>query len=100
MVKKIVFSPEANERLKEIILYLVNEWSDKSAEKFINILENKLSHIENFPLLYPAFNDYPNIHFCVINKQITLYYRITDSNIEVITLFDSRSNPSNLKLQN
>lgn len=34
MVKKVIFSPEANERLKEIINYLVKEWSVSSAEKF------------------------------------------------------------------
>lgn len=98
MVKKVVFSPEANERLKETINYLVKEWSVNSAEKFINILEVKLSLISKFPLLYPAFKDEKDIHYCVINEQITLYYRITESNIEIITLFDSRSNPSNLKL--
>lgn len=98
MVKKITFSTEANERLKEIILYLVNEWSVKSAEKFVNILEEKLSHIKQFPLMYPALIDNDDIHFCVINKQITLYYKINESEIEVITLFDTRSNPSKLKL--
>ncbi|MCC6866825.1 MAG: type II toxin-antitoxin system RelE/ParE family toxin [Ignavibacteria bacterium] len=98
MVKKITFSPEANEKLKDIILYLVNEWSVKSAVKFIKILEDKLNHIEQFPLLYPVFNVESDIHFCVINKQITRYYRITDLNIEIITLFDSRSNPTSIKL--
>lgn len=98
MVKKITFSPEANERLKEIILYLVNEWSVNSAAKFIDILNDKLSHIKQFPLMYPALEDNIDIHFCVINKQITLYYRINESEIDVITLFDTRSNPSKLKL--
>lgn len=98
MVKKVIFSPVANERLKEIINYLVKEWSVSSAEKFLNILEVKLSLISKFPLLYPAFKDEQDIHYCVINEQITLYYRITESNIEIITLFDSRRNPSNLKL--
>ncbi len=98
MVKKVVFSTEANERLKEIIDYLVKEWSVNSAENFIKILEVKLSLISKFPLLYPAIQDKLDIHYCVINEQITLYYRITESNIEVITLFDSRSNPTNLKL--
>ena len=98
MVKKITFSTEANERLKEIILYLVNEWSVKSAEKFVYILEDKLSHIKQFPLMYPALIDNDDIHFCVINKQITLYYKINEYEIEVITLFDTRSNPSKLIL--
>lgn len=98
MVKKIIFSPEANERLKEIILYLVNEWSVKSAEKFIELLDDKLSHLQHFPLIYPVLEDNPNVHFCVISKQITLYYRISEYSIEVITLFDTRSNPSKLKL--
>jgi plasmid stabilization system protein ParE len=96
MAKKIIFSPEANERLKEIIFYLVNEWSIDSANKFIDILESKLSNIKKFPLISPKFEDNPEIHYCVINKQITLYYRISESDIEVITLFDSRRNPANL----
>ena len=98
MVKKITFSPEANERLKEIILYLVNEWSINYAAKFIDILDDKISNIKQFPMIYPTLEDNHDIHFCVINKQITLYYKINESEIEVITLFDTRSNPSKLKI--
>ncbi len=98
MVKKIVFSHEANQRLKEIVLYLVKDWSVNSAAKFIDILDDKISHIKLFPLIYPTLEDNPDIHLCVINKQITLYYRIDESSIKVITLFDTSSNPSKLKL--
>lgn len=98
MAKKIIFSPEANSRLKEIITYLVNEWSVNSADKFINILENKLFNIKSFPLISPKLSDNPEVHYCVINKQITLYYRVFESDIEVITLFDNRQNPDSLNI--
>lgn len=96
MAKKIVFSPEANENLSDIVSYLVSEWSVNVGEKFLTILENKINTIKIFPLSHPSVKN--NIRACLINRQITLYYRVNEIEIEVITLFDNRQNPDSLKI--
>ena len=90
MVKKVSFSPEANGRLAEIVSYLVNEWSQASAMKFLNILDHKIENIKLFPKSYPALNVNQKVRCCKVVKQISIYYRIHESEIEVVTLFDNR----------
>ena len=45
MVKKVIFSLEANERLRDIVYYLIDEWSLKHAKKFLSILDNKIKYL-------------------------------------------------------
>ncbi|MCB0726166.1 MAG: type II toxin-antitoxin system RelE/ParE family toxin [Ignavibacteriae bacterium] len=49
MVKRIIYSPEAIQNTKQIVLYLKNNWSLIVANKFINILREKIKFIKRFP---------------------------------------------------
>ncbi|MCG6960817.1 type II toxin-antitoxin system RelE/ParE family toxin [bacterium BMS3Abin03] len=98
MVKKVIFSPEANERLKDIVYYLIDKWSANQADKFLVLLDNKIKNLQLFPHSYPRIRHKVKIHKCVITKQISLYYRVKQDIIEVITLFDSRQDAKKLIL--
>ena len=98
MAKEIIFSPEANDNLKNIIYFILDEWSLKIAEDFLEILDNKLNSILLFPKAYPQIEAKPEIRKCVLTKQVILYYRISEKSIDIITLFDSRQNSDKLKL--
>ena len=50
-----------------------------------------------FPISYPPFEKFPDIRKCVLTKHISLYYKINNKDIEVLTLFDTRQNPDKLK---
>ena len=95
---KINFSPEAKSRTKEIVTYFSREWSVRAAEKFTNILNSKIKNILLFPKSYPSISNKPNVRRCVITNQIALYYRISEFELEVITLFDTRQDPDKLNL--
>ena len=90
MVKKVSFSTEANERLAGIVEYLINEWSVASAEKFLRNLDHKLDNIKLFPHSYPKLSISSNVRCCVVSKQISIYYRVLEKEIEIVTLFDNR----------
>src|SRR6266496_4448185 len=98
MVKKISFSPEANQRLYEIVKYLVDEWSVKTAENFLEILDYKLSHIRLFPRSNPQLEDKEEVRKCVLTTQITLFYRLLNDEVELITFFDTRQDLKKLDL--
>lgn len=83
MVKKVIFSPRAIKNTKEIIQYLKKEWSDKSADRFIDLLREKISIIKEYPSSYNSLDGRENIRRCVITKQITLYYKVGKNKIEV-----------------
>ncbi len=96
MVKKVVFPPEANERLRDIVYYLIDWRSAKSAKKFLEALDNKIKNIRLFPHSFPQIQGKDDIRRCVISTQISLYYRVQQNSIEVITFFDSRQDEKKL----
>jgi hypothetical protein len=46
----------------------------------------------------PVIDVKRNIHRCVVVKQVSLFYRIKSSHIELLLFWDNRQNPSKLKL--
>lgn len=50
------------------------------------------------PKSCPESEEFKGLHKCVVTKHNSLFYRITDDEIEVITLFDNRQDPSSLNL--
>ena len=58
---KINFSKEAKKRTKEILAYLSEEWSVKSAQNFTNVLDNKIKNILLFPRSFSSIEDKPYI---------------------------------------
>jgi plasmid stabilization system protein ParE len=94
---KIIWSDEALTNLKNIINYLENNWSQKETSKFARLLEKRINLITKNPFLFPESNILNGIRRSVLSKQITIYYRITESQIRIITLFDNRQNLKRLK---
>lgn len=98
MVRKVIFSSKADNDLTGIIEYLKSEWSASQIRNFNSILDRKLEIIVNYPYSYPSILNNKNIRKCVLTKQISLFYLIKKDIIFILRLFDSRSNPSKLKL--
>lgn len=92
---KINFSPEA--KMRKYFLF-IKRMVSKCSKDFTVILNNKVQNILSFPKLYPSIQDKPNIRKCVILIKVTLYYRIDEYELEVITLFDTRQDPGKLNI--
>ena len=82
----------------ENIDYLLQIWSEKEAQNFIDkvfeiefILANGNVEFQN--------TDRVGIKLCVINKQISLFYRvINEKNIELLRFWNNNQNLKNLNL--
>lgn len=98
MVRKVVFSSKADSDFAVIIEYLKSEWSANQIRNFNNILDRKLEIIVNYPYSYPSVQNNKYVRKCVLLKQISLFYLIKSDKIFVLRLFDSRQNPSKLKV--
>jgi plasmid stabilization system protein ParE len=70
MKRKIFWSEEAEIRIVEITNYLHTNWSDKSAEIFLNILDDKISLLVLFPEMCESSPTKKGIRRCVITKHI------------------------------
>ena len=95
---KIIWTDEAFKNLENIIAYLEKFWTEKEIRKFARLLDKQLLLIRKNPALYPISKKSNEIRKSVLTKQITLYYRIIETQIYLIALFDSRQNPDKLKI--
>ena len=95
---KVFLSPQALSKLEKLNEYLLENWNSKVRNDFFEKLTAKFEQISNFPKSCVQSEKRKGLFKCVLTKQTTFYYRITENNeIEIITFFDTRQNPDKLK---
>lgn len=93
---KLIWSDEALNNLKGIINYLENRWTKRDIKKFAQLLDKQLKLIEDNPLLFVESDKSNGLRKSVLSRQTTIFYRIINFEIRIITLFDNRQNPNKL----
>lgn len=95
---RVTISERAEKNLRDIVSYLEQEWSSRVSKKYLNILEQKVNLIAEYPNLYEASQKKKSIFRCVITKQSIMYHRVRKEEIEIITIQDSRRDLRQLKI--
>lgn len=98
MVYSIVFSERASKELNSTFKYLEENWSVKIAKEFSATIDIKINFIKSNPYQYPPFKNKKEIRKCVVTEQISLFYRILNDEVQIITLFDTRQDIEKLKI--
>lgn len=98
MVSAVKLSSRAQNDFANIVDYLKDNWSISEIRRFNRIFRKRIQAIKLFPYSYPSISNRHNLRKCVLIHQITLYYKINEDEIIILSLHDSRSNPSKLKL--
>lgn len=93
----IYFAPLAQERLDDTVEYLDITWGKTVRDKFLFEMTRCLRLISQTPDMFPLFGDYPDVRRCLITYYNTLYYRIRNNQVQVLTIWDNRMNPQTLK---
>ncbi len=90
MAKKITWSELAVDRYRNVIQYLLTEWTEKEAVKFIDKVETKLFLLSRFPNIgrKTFFNN--SIRQILLTKHNRLNYKIEKAKIVVLDIFDTR----------
>lgn len=95
LIKTVHLSGRAKIKLeKKLLEYLEAEWSSEVKNNFIHKLDRTIAIIQSNPEIFPKTEVIKGLHKCVITKQTTLYYRIKGSRIDIVTIFDSRQDPT------
>lgn len=84
-------------KLDSLLVYLENEWSTKVKHNFILKFDKSLKQIQKLPDSFPESEKIRDLRKCVVTKQTTVFYRYSDTSIDVITIFDNRQNPKSQK---
>ncbi|MFN8698407.1 MAG: type II toxin-antitoxin system RelE/ParE family toxin [Flavobacteriales bacterium] len=99
MPKAIIWSRFANQDLEQILDYLRAHWDDHVADNFMEVTFEMVEYIGSNPKLFPVIFRKLKVRKCVLTKHNTLFYRETAEAIEILRIFDTRQNPSKLKLK-
>ena len=93
-MRKVIFSETAIKNLKEIKFYLISKWSERVYLNFKTKLIANIDLISKNPEAFPKSDT--TIYKCVLIKQITIFYRFNSTEIQILSLFDTRQNPTKI----
>lgn len=91
---EIVWSNRALKELEHTIEYLENNFTNKELRKLSLEIERNLNIISKNPLIFSK-TETLGIRKVVIAKFNTLYYKIENEKIEIISFFSNRQDPNN-----
>ncbi len=95
--KMVIISPQAREDIISILSYLSLNWNQEVIDEFLQKLETFYFIVSVNPRLFGYFNKQKNIRKYAITRQNIIYYRNKRKEVQIITVFDARQNPSKLK---
>ncbi len=84
---KLFWSEEAVKDLENILYYLTEKWSPKEVENFKQTLSKQLHFIMQFPFMFPASTQNPELRKAVLSKQTSIYYKVEKNMIYLVYLF-------------
>ena len=90
----LLWTENAKSELSEIINYIANKWNEVALRKFVKQLESALESILFVPTASPESSAKKNIRRKVISKQTSIYYKILDNEIVILSIFDNRRDNS------
>jgi plasmid stabilization system protein ParE len=96
MNREIKFSRIAAKKLQNLLVFLEKEWSAKVRNNFVLNLDKSLKQIQQLPGSFPESEKILGLRKCVITKQTTIFYKYSDTSIDVVTIFDNRQDPRSL----
>ena len=94
---KILWTENAVEELERTYEYLERNFTRKELERLAQKIENTVSLISQNPHLFSK-SEKKDIHRVLILKFNTMYYRVKDDNIEILSFFSNRQNPKKRKI--
>lgn len=94
---EILWTDLALEELSETVGYLEREFSQKEIDNLGDEIERISSIISQNPNIFPH-SDKLKTRKAVILKYNTLYYRIMNDQVEILSFFSNRQSPDKMKL--
>ena len=94
---EILWTNHALSELSQAYEYLEEEFTTEELRKLSSEIEFVVDLISRNPFLFPL-SEFKGIRRAVILKHNTLYYRLKNERIEVVSFFNNRRDPENRNL--
>lgn len=96
---KLFWTPRADRELDEAISYLEENWTDKEIQNLALKLDDVLQIITNNPYVFQVSDLRHDVRRAVVAKYNSLYYRINNDSIEILSFYNNWKNPKKRKLK-
>ncbi len=96
---KILWTDFALKELEDTIKYLEEYWTEKELQNLALNIEETLKLISQNPELFQVSEIKKDIRRAIILSHNTLYFRVKNNQIEIISFFSNRQNPKKRKLK-
>ena len=96
---KILWTDFALNELENTIEYLKENWTERELRNLALKIEETLSLLSHNPNLFQASDVRKDIRRVIVAKHNTLYYRVKNNTIEIISFFSNRQSPKKRKLK-
>lgn len=78
--------------------YVAEKFGKSKAKEVYNKIERVLDQVAEMCEMYRASKKREGLRKCVFSKQTSIYYRINEDYIEVVSFRPNRQNPETFKL--
>ena len=92
MAKEIIWTPQAENTFKSVLVYLEENWTIREIENFIASTDAIIKHISKHPEIFRRSNEI-GFHEALVTKHNLLIYKVKPESIDLITFWDTRQNP-------
>lgn len=98
-MKEVYLSPIAERRVEELLEYLLEKWSLRVRNSFLDKLVKSFQRVSEHPESCPEIVEITGVRRCVISKEASFFYREHLNSIEIITIIDNRQDPNLILLE-
>ena len=96
-MREVIITPHAEREILNIFEYLESKWNEKVKKDYSNKLFKVVQIVAKNPDLFPTSERNRKLRKCVITKQSSLFYHYNEKHIVVVSVFDTRQNPTKIK---
>ena len=93
----VIWSPQSKESFENNILHLLETWNEKEANDFIDRVEEILRLISKHPKIFRYLPE-QDVYRCVVVKPVSLFYRLRNHQVELLTFWDNRMDPEKINI--
>ncbi len=95
---KIFWTEHALSELQQTLDYLEENWTERELRIFASKLEHTIEIISKSPEIFPSSIERIEVRKAVVEEHNTLYYRVKNDRIEIVSLFSNLKNPKSKKI--
>jgi plasmid stabilization system protein ParE len=89
----VLYTPRSKETLTSVYNFICIKFGLRTADKFLLKAAKTISLIATQPFMFKSSTIDENIRVGFVNKQCSLFYRVTDTSIHLLFFWDNRQEP-------